>query len=60
MVSRQIQLKHSNGPISIIIDYLPEMEQLYMQQVNKNFYNKVVPGSMKKISFPKTYLFAAS
>ena len=23
-----IQLKHPNGPISIIIEYLPEMEQL--------------------------------
>ena len=29
-VSRKIQLRHANGPISIIVDFLPDMEQLQM------------------------------
>ena len=47
MVPRKIQLKHSNGPISIIVEYLPEMEQLKMQGLNTDFYSKVIPGILR-------------
>ena len=53
-----IQLKHSNGPISIILEYLPEIERLLMQGLNKDFYSKVVPGILRKISNPSfSYVF---
>ena len=38
-----IQLKHPNGPICIIIEFLPEMEKLRIQGLNTDFYNKIIP-----------------
>ena len=56
-----IQLKHSNGPISIILEYLPEIERILMQGVNKDFYGKVVPGILRKISNPSfSYVFSSA
>ena len=49
---QKIQLKHSNGPISLIVEYLPEIEQIKMQGLNKDFYGKVIPGMLRKISNP--------
>ena len=49
MQPRKIQLKHANGPISIIVEYLPDVEQLKMQALNLDFYKKVIPGILKKI-----------
>ena len=53
-----IQLKHPNGPISIIIEYLPEMEKLMMQGLNTDFYHKIIPVLLRKISNPRTFIFA--
>ena len=58
MQTRKIQVKHPHGPIMIIIEYLPEQEQLKMQGINKDFYDKIIPVVMRKISIPRTYLFA--
>ena len=53
-----IQLRHPHGPISIIIEYLPEIEQMLMQGVNKNFYDKIIPALLEKVSIPRTFFFA--
>ena len=59
MTTHKIQLRHSNGPISIIVEFLPVIEQVKMQRLNTNFYNKVIPGIIRKISIPtRTFLFA--
>ena len=58
MQPRKIQLKHPHGPISIIIEYLPDVEQLKMQALNSDFYKKVIPGILRKILISRTFLFA--
>ena len=44
MSACKIQLKHPHGPISIIIEFLPEIEILKIQGLNTDFYGKVIPG----------------
>ena len=44
-----IQLKHPHGPISIIIKYLPEIEQIKMQGLNTDFYKKVITGLLRNV-----------
>ena len=57
MQSRKIQLKHANGPISIIIEFLPGMQQLKMQGLNTDFYNKVIPFILRKIYVSREFIF---
>ena len=51
-------MKHPNGPISIIIEYLTQIEQLRMQGLGSNFYNKIIPVLLRKILIQRTLLFA--
>ena len=60
MQPRRIQLKHPHGPICIILEYLPELEQLNMQGVNHDFYEKVIPGILRKFNLPRAFLFPKS
>ena len=53
-----IQLKHAHGPISIIIEFLPEIEQLKLQGLNTDFYDKVIPELQRKILNLTTFMFA--
>ena len=55
---RRIQLKHAHGPISIIVEFMPAMEQLRMQGLNTDFYNKVIPYILRKIPISRTFFFA--
>ena len=55
----KIQLKHPHGPISIIVEYLPKVEQIKLQGVNTAFYGKVIPGLVRKIKKLRTFNFAA-
>ena len=53
----KIQLKHSHGPIMIIVEFLPEIEQLKLHGLNKDFYDKVIPGIQRSFSNLKTFFF---
>ena len=57
MSTCRIQVKHPHGPICKIIEFLPEIEQVKMQGIDKNFYNKIIPIIQRQILITKSFLF---
>jgi hypothetical protein len=48
------KLSQSAGCIQSVMEFLPQSEQIQMQGLNRDFYNRIVPNAFSKIAIKRT------